>query len=239
MLAEDLLHGLGEIAQKMKPIGDLRRRGGSLTRSICIGGRAVACDHLDPRVVLEPLRQRGTLAVWEERDRLVAFQVHKDSAIRAAFPERPIIHAQDAGRRQVRLWLPAQQAEERVPADPQAPRVAQANPRCPAQRHAEGTEALGEPQRAPGPGGRHGGQAFGEDAAVTGAVTAKPPADAQLEAHAVVGPRQVGQRAVVAAVDTSGYGRAEWTGHAGLRRSHPQSDLRRGSIDMPSVDGQR
>lgn len=239
MLGEHLLHGLGEVAQKRKPLSDLCGGRGALTRAVCIGGRAVTCAHLDPRMGLEPLRSRGTLALWEERDRLVAFQVHKDGAIGAALPERPIIHAQDAGRRQVRLWLLAQQAAERVPADPQAPRVAQANPRCPAQCHAEGTAALGEPPRASGPGGRHGGQACGADAAVTGAVTAKPPADAQLEAHAVVGPRQVGHRAVVAAGDTSGYGSAAWTGHAALRRAHPQRDLHRGSIDMPSVDGQR
>ena len=49
-------------------------------------------------MVLEPLRQRGALAGWEERDGLAA-------------PPAP----------------------ERVPADPQGPRVAQAYPRGPAQ----------------------------------------------------------------------------------------------------------
>ena len=105
MLVEHLLHGLGEIAKQMKAIGDLRGRGGPLTRSICIGGRAIARDDLHPRVVPEPLRQCGALTVWEERDGLAAFQVHEDGAIRLAFPQCPIIHAQDPGRRQVRLRL--------------------------------------------------------------------------------------------------------------------------------------
>jgi len=105
MLVEHLLQGLGEIAEEMKPIGDLRGGGGPLTRPVCVGGRAIARDHLDPRMVLEPLRQRVALAVWEERDGLAAFQVHEGGALRVAFPQRLIIHAQDPGRREVRLRL--------------------------------------------------------------------------------------------------------------------------------------
>ena len=137
MRVEHLRQGLGEMAQELKAIGDLGGRGGPVTRPVCLGGRAIACDHLDPRMVLEPLRQRGALAVWEERAGLAAFQVHEDGAIRVAFLQRLIIHAQDAGRREVRLRLAVPQAQERVPADPQVPRAAQASPSGPAQRHAE------------------------------------------------------------------------------------------------------
>jgi hypothetical protein len=93
MLVEDLLQGLSEVAQEMKAIGDLGGGGGPMTRPVGVGGRTVARDHLDPRMVLEPLRKRGALAVWEERHGLAAFQVHEDGAIRVAFPHRPIIHA--------------------------------------------------------------------------------------------------------------------------------------------------
>ena len=42
-------------------------------------------------------------------------------------------------------------------------------------------EALGQPQRAPRPGGGDGRQAFREDAAAAATIAAKPFADAQLE----------------------------------------------------------
>jgi hypothetical protein len=145
MLMEDLLQGLGEIAQEMEAIGDLGGGGGSMPCPVGVGGRAVARDRLDPRMVLEPLRQRVALAVWEECHGLAAFQVHEDGAIRVAFPHRPIIHAQDPGRREVRLRLSAQQPQERVPAHPQVPRVAEAYPGFAAQGDAEGDQALGEP----------------------------------------------------------------------------------------------
>jgi hypothetical protein len=117
--------------------------------------------------------------------------------------------------------------------------VAEAYPCGPAQRHAERNEALGQPQGAARPGDCHHGEAFGEDAAAAVAIAAEPLAHAELEAHTIVRPGQVGEGALVVAVDTPGGGSAERTGHTGLRRSHPQGDQRRGSIDIPSVEGQR
>jgi len=117
--------------------------------------------------------------------------------------------------------------------------MTEAYPRGPAQRHAERDQALGQPQGAACPGGGHRRQAFSEDAAGAVAIATKPLAHAQLEAYAIVRPGQIGHRAVVAAVETSSWGRAERTGHAGVRRPHPQSDLCRGSIDIPRVQGQR
>ena len=75
MLVEHLLHGLGEIAQEMEPIGDLRGGGGPLTRPVGVGGRTVARDHLDARMGLEPLRQGVGGAIREQRHRLPALQI--------------------------------------------------------------------------------------------------------------------------------------------------------------------
>jgi hypothetical protein len=86
MLVEHLLQGLSKVTQEMKAIGDLRGRGGPVPRPIGIGSRAIARNDLHPRVVPEPLRPRGTLTVWEERDGLAALEVHEDGAIRVAFP---------------------------------------------------------------------------------------------------------------------------------------------------------
>ena len=108
----------------------------------------------------------------------------------------------------------------------------------PPKRHAEGDQALGEPQRAPRPGGRHGGQAFGEDTARTGAIAAKPLADAQLEAHPILRPGQVRQGAPIVTMDASRWGGAQRTGGAGLRRLHAQGDLRRGVVDVTRLKAQ-
>jgi hypothetical protein len=136
------------------------------------------------------------------------------------FPQRPIIHAQDPGHRQVQRRLPAQPALERVPTDPQALRVAEAYPRCPAQRHAEGDQALGQPQGAARPRGRHSGEAFGEDATAPSAIAAKPLADAQLEVHPILRPGQVRQGAPIVTMDAPRWRGAQRTGRAGLRRLH-------------------
>jgi hypothetical protein len=187
-------------------------------------------------VVLEPLRKRVARAVWEERNGLAAFQVHEDGAIRVAFPHRPIIHAQDPGRQEARLRLLAQQAQERVAAHPQVPRAAEAYPSFAAQGDAERHQAPGESQGAARPGGGHGGQPFGEDTTLTGAIATKPLADTQLEAHTILGPGQIGEGTLVVTMDTPGRGSAQRTGGAGLGRLHGEGDLRSGLIDLKRVE---
>ena len=107
------------------------------------------------------------------------------------------------------------------------------------ESHPEGDQALGEPQRAPGPGSGHRRESFGEDAATTVAIAAKPLAHAELEAHAILRPGQVGEGALIMTVDTPRWCGAEWTWHTGLRRGHEQGDLRRSGIDVTRVDVQR
>ena len=67
-----------------------------------------------------------------------------------------------AERGERRGGLPAQSAEQGVAAHREVPGVAETHPSRPAERHAEGDKALGEPQGAPCPGSRDGGQPFGE-----------------------------------------------------------------------------
>jgi hypothetical protein len=64
---------------------------------------------------------------------------------------------------------------------------------------------------ASGPGGGHGGQAFGEDAATAVWIVAKPLADAQLQAHALLRPRQIGNGAFIGVACTGpGTPKAPW-----------------------------
>ena len=166
------------------------------------------CIRDSARVGLEPLRERVALAVREQGDRLAAFQIDEHRAIRVAFAQRPVIDPQDSGRRQDGQRLPAQAAQQGVPAHPYVPRVAEVHPSRPAERHAEGHEALSEPQRAPRPGGGHRGQPFGEDTPPTAGILTKPLADTQLEAHPIVRPGKVRQGAPVVTMDAPCWGGA-------------------------------
>jgi len=91
---------------------------------------------------------------------------------------------------------------------------------------------LGQPQGAARPGGGDRRQPFGEDTTAAGTIAAEPLADAELEAHAVVRPRQISQRPCVPAMDTSRWESTQRTGHAGLRRAHQQGDLCCRRIDV-------
>jgi hypothetical protein len=116
--------------------------------------------------------------------------------------------------------------------------VAEAYPGPAAQRDAESEEALSQPEGAPGPGRSDSGQPFGEDAAVTGAIAAKPLADTELEAHPILRPGQVRQGARVITMDAPCWGGAQRTGRAGLRRLHAQGDLRRGVVHLAGLEAQ-
>ena len=111
-------------------------------------------------------------------------------------------------------------------------------PGPPAQRDAESEEALSQPEGAPGPGRSDSGQPFGEDAAWAVAIAAEPFAYAELQAHMILRPGQISQGAFVPAVDMLGRRIAQRTGDGGLRRAHPQGDLRRGVIDMTRLEAQ-
>ena len=237
--AEHLVQRLPEILQQMKAVGHLDRCGCPLPRALDIGRRTIPRDHLDTWMFPEPLRDGVGGTIREERDRVAALQIDQHSAIRLAFAQGEIIHAEDGGRGKRRDRLPAEQAQQRVPAHHQVPRGAEVHPSRPAERHAEGHKALGKPQRAPRPGGRDGGQPFGEDMAAAMAIAAKPLADAQLEAHAILRPGQIRQGALIVTMDTLRRSSAQRTGHAGLHRAHAQGDLGRGIIDLARLEAQQ
>ena len=236
--AEHLVQGFPEILQQMKTVRDLRGCRSPLPRALAIGGRAIARDDRDPWMLPEPLGQGIGRALREERHGLPALQVHQDRAIGLPFAQGEIVHPQHPRRGQDGLRQPAEQAQQRVPAHHQSPRVAEMHPRLAPQGDAEGDQALSEPQRAPSPGSRHGGEAFGEDTTRTGAIAAKPLADAQLEAYPILRPGQVGQGAPIVTMDASRWRGAQRTGGAGRRRLHTQGDLRRSVVDVTRLKAQ-
>ena len=232
MRRKHLGQGFRKILQQMKTVSNLHCLGRALASTLRIRLRAVTCDDLYARMLPEPLRHGVGRAIWEESHRLAAFQIYQDGPIRLAFPEGEIIHPEHGGRGERRGRLPTEQAQQGVPAHGQTPALAQANASLAAQGEAHRDKTLSEPQRAPRPGGGDRRQPFGEDATAAGTIAAEPLADAELEAHAVRCPRQIGQGPCVTTVDTPRGERTQRTGHVGLRRVHQERDLCRRGVDV-------
>ena len=232
MRGEDGLQGFRQVLDEVEAGRDLGGRRRAVACPLSIRARPIPGDHLHPGMLPQPLGHGVGRAIGEEIHGLAALQINEHRAIRVAFPQGEIVHPPHPGRGEDRPRQPAQPTQPGVTAHGEVPRAAELHPGPAPERQTQGNQALGEPQGAPGPGGRDGGQPFGADPARTGAMAAKPLADAQLEAHAIRRPGQVGQRPCIVAVDTPCREGAERTGHAGRRRAHLQGDLRRGVIDM-------
>jgi len=227
-----------EVLQQVKTICHLDGRGRALASPLGIGARSLPGDHLDSRMLLEPGGEGRSGALREERHRLVALQVHQDRAIRVACAQREIVHAQRRGRGKRRDRQPAEPAPQRVPAHCQPPAPAQAPSALSSQGHAEVHATLGGPQRASGPGSGHRGETCGKNAAAAVAIAAEPLADAQLQAHAVLRPRQIGQSPFIGTVDAMRRCRTERTWCGGRCRTHRDGDLCRGVVDVTGGEAQ-
>jgi hypothetical protein len=59
------LHGIGHIAQQMKAIRDLYGVGGSVPCPFRVGTCAIATNHCDAGMGLQPLTQGRGFAIWE------------------------------------------------------------------------------------------------------------------------------------------------------------------------------
>jgi hypothetical protein len=93
-----LLHGLGEVLPQVEPVSYLDRGRGSLPSSVGITSATVAADHLDPRMLAQPLGQAGAVATLEHLDQPMPLQIDQDGPITAAATERKVVHAEHRHR---------------------------------------------------------------------------------------------------------------------------------------------
>ena len=172
--AAHLVQGFPEMLQQRQAVRALCGCRSPGPSALGIGGRAIARAALAPWLFPEPQSEGLGRASREERDRVAALQIDQHGAVCLACPQRAVIHPKDRRQRERRGQRPPEQAQQRVPAHLQGPLVAKRLPGCPPQGHAQGGHALGQPQRAPGPGSRHGRQPFGADAATAAGIAAQP-----------------------------------------------------------------
>ena len=71
------------------------------------------------------------------------------------------------------------------------------------------------------------------------AITTKPLAGTELEAHPILRPGQVRQGAPIITMEAPRWCGAQRTGRVGLRRLHAQGDLRRGVVDVTRLKAQK
>jgi hypothetical protein len=232
---EHLLQGFPEMLEQMEAIRDLGGGGSPLAGALGRGVPAVPCDHLAPGMFLEPLGDGLGVPLRQASEGLAAFEIHEPRAIRLAVAEREIVHPKDRGSGSLGPSELAPDAQPRVPTRRHAPGVAQQPAGPPPERQTKGDQALDEPPRPPGPRRGPRREPFREDAAPTGKVCTTPCADTSLPAPTRRCPRQIGQRAAVAAMDARGRHSADRTRPNGLGGGHRDGSQRRGGVETPCV----
>jgi hypothetical protein len=212
--------GFPAMLEQREAIRDLGGGGSPVAGALGRGAPAVPCDHLDPGMALEPRGDGLGVPLRQERDGLAAFELNAHRAIRLAVAAREIVHPKARGGGS--LWPSdlAPDAQPRVPTHRHVPGVAQQHAGPPPERPTKGDQALDEPPRPPGPRCGHRREPFRDDAAPPGKGCTKPLADTSLQAHTLRGPRQIGQRAGVAALEARGRHSADRTRHNGRGGGH-------------------
>ena len=89
--AELCLNGLAQVLQNMEAVCDLTRLRRTFLRALGERTAAIATDHLDVRMLLEPVCRTDSRTIRHNVDHLPPFQIHDDRPISGALAPRPII----------------------------------------------------------------------------------------------------------------------------------------------------
>lgn len=123
--------------------------------------------------------------------------------------------------------------------DPQAELLAQPRPCCTPRGYSHAPQRAVQSPGAPSPGRDDLRQSLGKNLPGTPAARAEKPPYAQVEPNAEVGPRQIGDRALITTVDASGGTSTPGTVSPGLRGGEAQGQLRGGLVYLPRLQAER
>jgi hypothetical protein len=166
-------------------------------------------------MILQPSRDRVTLAVGQQVDRPVAFQIDDDRAVALAAPPGPVIDADDARRR---CWFnrhSPDQAQQGVAADRHGEPVRQAGAGFAAGMKSDAALRLGEADSPPNPRQGHLRQAFNEDPARAPGSGAAKATDLRIEMTDPTLPGKISEMANISAMDAARAAPAQGTGRCG------------------------
>lgn len=82
----------------MEAVGDLHGVRSTLARPFGVGSSAISTGDLHPWMRTEPHGECGSLAVGQQGDHAVAFQIDEHGAVALAAAERPVVHPEHARR---------------------------------------------------------------------------------------------------------------------------------------------
>ena len=215
LLLQEAFERVAEVLQEVEAVGDLYRRGRTARRAVGVEVAAVARDEGDGRVRAEPCRDRIGGAVGQEIDGSVPFEIAQDGAVAGRFPPRPVVDAQHARRRDRARDGTAHTRRSKVSPLVGIPRVVASRlPASPPSAKPMCASAAAEPVAASSTGRDERGQAFAEGPARAVGGRAEEAAGVDHERDRAPATGQIGDAALVAAVDSMA---APMTERAGRR----------------------
>lgn len=204
MPIQQTLEHLAHVLEEVGPIGNRKRVGCAATVALGIRARAVAGNHLDAWMRLQPLLHHLRGAFGNQVNRLMGFQVDQDCPIHLTFAKRNVVDTQVAGRRSQHSRRMTGKAEECISADGHTLAACQTSAWFTAnfqpqisllKQHAGCTSGTGKRQS------RHG---LTEGFARAEPIVAEEALDVEVEVNGNVGQGKIGQDALVATMHTIG-----------------------------------
>lgn len=77
----DRLHGRAQVAQQVPTICDLHGIRRTLPSAVGVGAGAIARDHLNARMRLQPGGKSAGLPIWQQINHGITFEIHQHGAV--------------------------------------------------------------------------------------------------------------------------------------------------------------
>jgi hypothetical protein len=204
---QDLLEGLDEVLEEMEAIRHLNGLGGTARGAFREAAATVTAHHGNVRLHLEPLSQGVRLAIWQQIEHTVAFEVDEDRTVVLPTPESPVVDADDAWGGDQRQRSPvylAHLAEHRIRAGSKSEGHEQACARFTTYGEAHGAHPHGESLRSLSIGRNKTRKALSEDGARACWFVTEKPTDVQAQPEGHSMPGHVSDRASVPRMHATG-----------------------------------
>jgi hypothetical protein len=212
------------VLDQVEPVRHLHGVGRTTASSIGVRAAAIARDHFDARMRLQPFNQWVGIARGEHVDWLVSLHIDEHRGVTRPATQRKIIDAQDAWRGNGCDPEHLDEPEQRIWAGRHTGLSGQSRPTLATSPQPEFSQQTGCLVRAARTTREKTLKSLGEDAARTTYLVAKPAPTADAQAHRGATPRQVHGSTHVPAVLPSAQDAARWTRHCFARRRNTQLD---------------
>jgi hypothetical protein len=172
---------VGEVVQQVPAVGDLDGERGAAGGALGVAAAAVAADHLDTGMGVQPGSEGVRGPPGKHVDRAPGLDVHQHGAVDVAAAQGEIIDAQHPRGGGRRLGQGAEQPQQRGPAGRAGQPAAQPGSGPAAQGQRDRAQRLAQAGGAPGVAAGQAGDLLGERGPGARVVLAEEPADLQMD----------------------------------------------------------